>query len=83
LIFLGYWELIVRSFVPTGFLKATTSFLFSIASHAIIIFLSWLFMYVSLFLKARPKEEIRRRASLFFRFFPPSVSLSLPLSDQN
>lgn len=29
--------------IPTGFLKAKTSFLFSIASHAAFLALTWLF----------------------------------------
>ncbi|GAA6062214.1 hypothetical protein JCM10212_006449 [Sporobolomyces blumeae] len=44
LLFANLWTFVFAIIYLVGFLKATTSFLFSIASHAAIIFLSWVFM---------------------------------------
>ncbi|GAA5893053.1 uncharacterized protein JCM6883_007552 [Sporobolomyces salmoneus] len=44
LLFANLWTFVFAIIYLVGFLKATGSFLFSIASHAVIIFLSWVFM---------------------------------------
>ncbi|GAA5882110.1 hypothetical protein JCM16303_005609 [Sporobolomyces ruberrimus] len=44
LLFANLWTFVFAIIYLVGFLKATTSFLFSIAAHVVVIFLSWIFM---------------------------------------
>ena len=48
LLFTGLWTFFFSFFYLFGFLKATTSFLFSIASHVAWLFLTWVFWCVPL-----------------------------------
>ncbi|GAA6029647.1 hypothetical protein JCM8097_000983 [Rhodosporidiobolus ruineniae] len=43
LLFTGLWTFVFSIVYVIGFLKATTSFAFSIASHAVWIFITWVF----------------------------------------
>ncbi|GAA5839506.1 hypothetical protein JCM11251_002743 [Rhodosporidiobolus azoricus] len=43
LLFVGLWTFVFSFVYIFGFLKATTSFAFSIASHAVWIFITWVF----------------------------------------
>ncbi|GAA5848838.1 hypothetical protein JCM9279_002960 [Rhodotorula babjevae] len=43
LLFTGLWTFFFSIFYLVGFLKATTSFLFSIASHVAWLFITWVF----------------------------------------